>query len=75
MKKSIFPPESIQELISFVKTRPIQQFFDKNLGEPLTNQKPFDHIDHCAQAFLFGALPNAETLYFIARAFKQICLC
>jgi len=58
-------------LLNSVRGCPQQVRFDR-IGHKLSkNSTALDRIRHCSQAFLSGALPDVETLEFIAVAFDR----
>ena len=67
------PQERLHELLEYISNYPRQRRF-KAIGSkqpPKEGAKPFEHILYASKAFLSGALPEAETLFFIAQSLDK----
>lgn len=67
MNESFDPLERIKILTAHVKQLKFQRHFD-TVGHraPKQSDSAYEHLCYARSAFLTGALPNAETLLFIA---------
>jgi hypothetical protein len=66
---SFDPLERLTLLVESVRSLPNQIRFERRSHTP--GNHPLDKIDYCSQALLTGALPDAETLLFVAEAFYK----
>ena len=66
MSKSYDPLEKLAALVAHAGALPQQKRFDLTGHKIRRNPEPFDHVEHCSQALLSGALPSPETLLFVA---------
>ncbi len=64
-----YPLDRISLLVERVRGLPNQIRFERR-GQT-RGHTSLDHINHCSQALLSGALPDAETLLFVATAFYR----
>ena len=62
--------DRISALLQYVRRFPQQVRFDR-FGMKLDKPTPFHQIEYCSQALLSGALPDAETLQFVAIALDK----
>jgi hypothetical protein len=67
---SVDPHKRLSLLVKSVGGLPNQIRFERR-GHKLGGRSSLDQIDHCAQALLAGALPDADTLLFVATAFYR----
>jgi len=70
MSKNYSSLDSITDLVNWLHEYPPQAKF-KRVGIRLREITPFHRIMYCSQALLFGALPDAKTLEFVANAFDK----
>ena len=70
MSNSYFPLDRLSALLQWVRGFPQQARFER-FGAKLNKSTPFHQIQYCSQAFLSGALPDAETLEFLAIALSK----
>ena len=64
---SYSPHERAKELLEYVSNYSRQKRFEAIGAKPPSKEtEPFEHILYASQAFLSGALPEAETLCFVA---------
>ena len=64
-----YPLDRLSVLVESVRGLPNQMRFERRGHTP--GKHPLDKIDYCSQALLTGALPDAETLLFVAEAFYR----
>ena len=64
------PLDRLSALLQRVRGFPQQDRFEA-IGARPTDLSPFQRIQYCSQALLQGALPDAETLEFVAVAFNK----
>lgn len=65
------PKDRMHDLLSFLQEFPWQKRF-KALGmKPIDNMSSFEKIMYAKQAFLQGALPELNTLLYIALSFEK----
>lgn len=64
-----YPIDRLSVLVESVRGLPNQIRFERR-GQN-RGHTSLDHINHCLQALLSGALPDAETLLFVATAFYR----
>jgi hypothetical protein len=64
---SFDPLDRLSVLVESVRGIPNQVRFERR-GRKREGHTSLDYIDHCSQALLTGALPDAETLHFVAIA-------
>lgn len=73
MSEFFSPLDRLSSLLQWVRAFPQQARFEAT-GAKLGDPSPFQRIRYCSQALLAGALPDAETLQFVAIAFdKYVC--
>jgi hypothetical protein len=65
------PLERLSILMESVRGLPNQMLFVRRGHIPGKKRSPLEKIDYCSQALLFGALPDVETLLFVAEAFYR----
>lgn len=70
MLDSYSPLDRLSALLQWVRGFPQQDRFE-TIGAKPTDLSPFQRIQYCSQALLQGALPDAETLEFVAVAFNK----
>lgn len=63
--------DRLSPLLQWVRRFPQQNRFERIGAKLRDNPSPFHRIQYCSQAFLSGALPDAETLEFVAVAFDK----
>ncbi len=74
MSESYSPLDRLSSLLQWAHGFPHQTRFDARASKLRKNPSPFNRIQYCSQALLSGALPDAETLQFVAMAFnKYVC--
>lgn len=74
MSESYSPLNRLSSLLQWARGFPHQTRFDARGSKLRKNPSPFDRIQYCSQALLSGALPDAETLQFVATALdKYVC--
>jgi len=73
MSETFYTLDRLTALLKNVRGFPQQDRFER-FGATLGKPSPFHRIQYCSQAFFAGALPDAETLEFVAIAFnKYVC--
>lgn len=70
MSKSYILLDRISALLQHVQGFSQQVRFER-FGGKLDESTPFHQIRYCSQAFLYGALPSAKTLEFVAIALNK----
>jgi hypothetical protein len=71
MDNSYSSADRIQELLEYLKNFHRQNNFDHIGIKPALSMSPFEKIQYTRSALLTGALPNAETLEYIAISFDK----
>jgi hypothetical protein len=72
MPDSFSPIDRLEELVSFVANSHQQKRFE-SVGHKLesSNPTPFERIEHFVQAMFSGALPDANTMFFVGYALEK----
>jgi len=70
MSQSYVVQDRISALLQYVRGFPQQIRFER-FGMKLDKPTPFHQIEYCAQALLSGALPDVESLLFVAIALNN----
>lgn len=71
MDNSFRPRDRIQELLDYIQYFKYQDSFLRIGHHPHPNMTPFDKIYYGSQALMGGALPDAETLEYIALSLNK----
>jgi hypothetical protein len=71
MSEPYSPLDRLSSLLQWVRGFPHQTQFEAFGSKLPDNPSPFNRIQYCSQALLSGALPDAETLEFVAIALNK----